>query len=372
MSTKEYQCHIGYLPGSPGFMQNKFFVRDSKDKRLEPFAHLRNELEARGILVETADCGSAPYDILLVHRIDINAGRLLALLSECADTRLIYIVTEEEATCPLHCAKVLRQLAFDAVLTWRPSIIADGAVPYRYPNPTRAYESGPGFNERNLLVAIAANKAPRLFANNQLYTTRRILFEKLMNDSRFHLYGPGWSFNPKAPGTYGGTIENKLDAVAQFRFSLILENTREPGGVTEKIFDAMSCGSVPVYLGAPDIAEWIPRTCYIDLEELGAENLCEKLAAISHARWSAYQESIRAFFSTSAYRQFTEPGFVAAVDKALQRAKLSNVKRSRTSMWLRLISAAITCPSVFFYRGGQRFILDLLAAPFKLPRGARS
>lgn len=353
-------------------MRNKFFARGSKDKRLEPFAQLREELAARGILVETADCGSAPYDILLVHRIDINTGLLLSLLSERADTRIVYIVTEEEATCPLHCAKVLRQLSFDAVLTWRPSIIADGAIPYRYPNPTRTYEPGPAFSERSLLVAIAANKAPRLFAGNQLYSARRILFKKLMQDARFHLYGPGWNFDPSSPGKYGGTIEDKLDTVAQFRFSLILENTREPGGVTEKVFDAMSRGSVPVYLGAPDIAEWIPRTCYIDLEELGAENLCNKLAAISHERWTAYQEAIRAFLATSAYRQFTEPGFVAAVDKALQKAKLSNVKRSRASMWLRFVLAAIACPSVFFYRGGQRYILDLLAAPFKSRYGARS
>jgi hypothetical protein len=39
----------------------------------------------------------------------------------------------------------------------------------------------------------------------------------------------------------------------------------EPDYVTEKLFDALTAGSVPVYLGAPNVAEFAPAPhCYVN------------------------------------------------------------------------------------------------------------
>ncbi|WP_226896450.1 glycosyltransferase family 10 domain-containing protein [Poseidonibacter ostreae] len=40
-----------------------------------------------------------------------------------------------------------------------------------------------------------------------------------------------------------------------------------PGYITEKIFDSFFAGCVPVYLGADNITEHIPKECFIDKRE---------------------------------------------------------------------------------------------------------
>jgi Glycosyltransferase family 10 (fucosyltransferase) C-term len=48
-------------------------------------------------------------------------------------------------------------------------------------------------------------------------------------------------------------FENKAEGLAPYRFSIVIENTREQGYFTEKLLDAFLCKTVPVYWGAPDI-----------------------------------------------------------------------------------------------------------------------
>ncbi|WP_417423411.1 glycosyltransferase family 10 domain-containing protein [Hoeflea sp.] len=50
-------------------------------------------------------------------------------------------------------------------------------------------------------------------------------------------------------------FEHKADGLAPYRYSVIIENVSEPGYFTEKLIDCLLCETVPVYWGAPDIAE---------------------------------------------------------------------------------------------------------------------
>jgi hypothetical protein len=57
----------------------------------------------------------------------------------------------------------------------------------------------------------------------------------------------------------------KLDILGRYRFSLAYENCIDRDYVTEKWFDCLLAGCVPVYLGAPNIAEFAPAPdSYID------------------------------------------------------------------------------------------------------------
>ena len=55
----------------------------------------------------------------------------------------------------------------------------------------------------------------------------------------------------------GGYVpfDRKADGLAPYRYSLVIENVRERGYFTEKLVDALLCRTVPIYWGAPDIAE---------------------------------------------------------------------------------------------------------------------
>ncbi len=55
-------------------------------------------------------------------------------------------------------------------------------------------------------------------------------------------------------------LDDKADGHSPFRYSVVLENSREPGYFTEKLVDSLLCMSLPIYWGAPDIAHFFdPR-----------------------------------------------------------------------------------------------------------------
>ncbi|CAM9669770.1 unnamed protein product, partial [Phaeothamnion confervicola] len=56
-----------------------------------------------------------------------------------------------------------------------------------------------------------------------------------------------------------GRDRAKFHIMKAYPFHLAFENTKEPGYVTEKFFGPLSAGTVPVVLGAPDIALFAPQ-----------------------------------------------------------------------------------------------------------------
>lgn len=63
-------------------------------------------------------------------------------------------------------------------------------------------------------------------------------------------------------------IADKWEGLARFRYSLAIENSRHPHYWTEKISDCFLAGTVPIYWGAPNIAEYFPKESMIILDQL--------------------------------------------------------------------------------------------------------
>lgn len=83
----------------------------------------------------------------------------------------------------------------------------------------------------------------------------------------------------------------KLATIGRYRFTLAFENSCERDYVTEKFFDALCAGSVPVVLGAPEIADYAPGPfAYIDASRYAhPAALASVLArlAVDEARYEA-------------------------------------------------------------------------------------
>ena len=63
-------------------------------------------------------------------------------------------------------------------------------------------------------------------------------------------------------------LASKLAAIGRHRFNLAFENTRVKDYVTEKFFDALTAGTVPIYWGAPNIADFAPSPhSYVDASQ---------------------------------------------------------------------------------------------------------
>ncbi len=109
-----------------------------------------------------------------------------------------------------------------------------------------------------------------------------------------HIYGGGW---PRELPNYYGTLnpfDRKYDMARRYRFSIALENAEAQTYISEKILDSFLTCTVPVYLGAPNVREYIPAGTFIDAREHSDYGeLVQHLRDMSHHEYGNFAEAIR-------------------------------------------------------------------------------
>lgn len=83
---------------------------------------------------------------------------------------------------------------------------------------------------------------------------------------------------------------DKADGLAPYRYSVVIENLREPSYFTEKLIDALLCDTVPIYWGAPDIAEFFDPDGIIPCAS--ADDITAALSRMSDADYAARAPAI--------------------------------------------------------------------------------
>jgi hypothetical protein len=198
--------------------------------------------------------------------------------------------------------------------------------------------------DRRFLTMINANKLPRLYVD-ELYTERLRAVQYFNEYGEIDLYGVGWDGPPYqmgetwVPGSvrrlhraarirwerlrpptdplrvasakaYRGPAPSKPETLAAYTFAICFENMTLSGWVTEKIFDCLRAGTVPIYLGAPDIDDWVPQDCFIDMRRFSSyDELRDHLHALTPREVDAYREAGREYFGSDLYRPFTRQAF---------------------------------------------------------------
>ena len=207
---------------------------------------------------------------------------------------------------------------FDRIFTWHDNL-CDGRrfIKFNFsidPNSPYDFEQLKArFSERKMVSMVAGAK---MMQDNPGPYTERVRairwFESNAPDD-FHLYGGGW--DAASFPSYRGRVDDKLAALAKYRFSICFENANGiPGYITEKILDCMRAGTVPVYSGASNISQWIPPDCYVDIRQFKTyRELHAHLAAMPAARHGQYLDRIRAFLYGPACYPFSIDCFVATI-----------------------------------------------------------
>jgi len=118
----------------------------------------------------------------------------------------------------------------------------------------------------------------------------------LMRSVGIASYGKVFPTTPVA-GTVG-TRDQRLAISARHKFTLAFENSLAVDYVSNKLFDVWMAGSVPVYLGAPNVAEFAPSAhSYIDVADFeGPDDLARYLNHLDQheEEYEAYLEWKRA------------------------------------------------------------------------------
>ncbi len=108
---------------------------------------------------------------------------------------------------------------------------------------------------------------------------------------------------------------SKLETIARYKFTLAFENARDHDYVTEKFYDPLVAGSVPVYLGAPNVEQFAPgEHCFINVTDFpNPRTLAAYLQDLAHdeAAYHAYfawkQKEFRASFNARIERSERHP-----------------------------------------------------------------
>ena len=341
-----------------GDVESALFNEDARDNCLQPEIVLRDEALRSGFEMVGADGEPSEKAVRIVHWDATIAavllrerhtlrGRLGALSRRLRgrtpawhayaevpwdDERVVLILIEPPAANPSsYDQRLLRQ--FHTVLTWDDELV-DGARFQKYYLPLPDAPAVPAdrvpFAAKRLCATISANK----FSDHpaELYSTRRksIRYFEQRYPGQFDLFGVGWgesSTHPSASAadrspypSYRGTVECKTDTLKNYRFALCYENTDGPRGyVSEKIFDCLRADCVPVYLGAPNIGDYVDDAAFIDRRQFPSdEALAQFLESMEEQEYMAYRLAALRYLESEGFKRFLPDAFASTVLGALR------------------------------------------------------
>jgi hypothetical protein len=290
-----------------------------------PWRQLRERFAAAGVELNTRDVNAGRAVEFELH---LNAQRSVAHPFSYA------YLYEDPVVRPIN-DNIVELARYRKLFTSNEELIdGEHVLSLAYPNDL-APRDVPSFKERDLFcVLIASNKAllrphPRNLHHRRIEAIR--FFEAQAPD-RFALFGHGWDIPAVEPGhlgrmakrlnewkrrlnpggpppfpSYRGTIARKHEILDRARFSICYENARgSPGYISEKVFDCLTSGCVPIYIGTTHARPPIPEDCFIDGDSFAT--LDEMLAHIEHidaGHFAMYQQNIREFLASAEAQRFT-------------------------------------------------------------------
>ena len=223
---------------------------------------------------------------------------------------------------------------FDLILTWRKDLI-DHKKSFFIPIFTRIEDINPKFwqEPKSVLVSqIATHYWGGVY--NERSVAAKWFLENAPED--FRLYGVGWDYikSDLSKGAqkayekqYGGYIKDKLKAVSQSKFVLAYENAIHDDYVTEKIYDVLQAGSVPVYLGASNILKYIPNDCFINKNDFKSyDELYTFLKNMDDKTYERYRQCAYDFVQQEKLKQ-------SSIIKQVVRQIFNKKQKDFADMW---------------------------------------
>ena len=135
------------------------------------------------------------------------------------------------------------------------------------------------------------------------------LFEKLNRNSQLmKLFGTKYN-------VWKGELHCKQDIAGKYKFQFSYENAKNISGyILEKIFDTFLMGSVPIYLGANNIATHIPSDCFIDIRNYkNYDELYNSLSKMEDDEYLGYLSRIRKFIEGPDFYPFSSACYTETI-----------------------------------------------------------
>ena len=331
------------------------------DQILAPYVALKEYFSERGIPVHTIDLIPAPSDN--AQRVYISFG-MRERAQQIANRPDVIASAFFAMECPIVEPALYRALpglqsTFKRIYSWSDSESLMRFTraplelePFYWPQSfDQVHDSLWRRRDRKFLAMMNSNKLPVL-NTDELYRKRVECVEYFERFGEMDLYGRGWDGPPfrlnygVLPGTvqhalrgservlrrffpdpslnaarraWKGAAESKSETLSQYKFAICFENSILRGWITEKIFDCFFVGTVPVYWGAPEIAERVPPESFVDMRNFNSfEELRNFLKSLSDAQIADYRDSARAYIESTSFDPFRKETFVDVIKQIVE------------------------------------------------------
>ena len=312
-----------------GHYNNSLFEEVDKTHKfnsLEFDSQLRNAFFANGIEINTIDLNCNNKISFEIH---------LGTHNDPSDTPNKYLIQLENPFFEFRDKEYYKQ--FNLIFSWDSQSFSwhKGYKKILVPHKLQTDSSfANSFLDRKIFLSlINANKSFKYHTKGDLYIERLKLIQwfNRKHPNLFSLYGVGWNkpypgitlierqirnfkslfykiFNKQPfPNVYKGEVVDKSVIYGKCKYAICYENSEGlTDYITEKIFDAMVSGCVPVYRGAPNIDDYISPNCYINAAEFKSHDaLLSYLMHVTESEFNSYQENILKFLNSDVRNKFS-------------------------------------------------------------------
>jgi glycosyltransferase involved in cell wall biosynthesis len=320
-------------PFSYHFYGNGIFDPESslnRDGCFRPWLHLRDRLAERGIEIHTADYlfdGSRRSAVNVYTSFGIHTR--FPKIAKRDDVLLNAFYLFETM---MHAEEMYRKLPelsrhFRTVYSWTDAETlapyAGGGEPFRVkpfqiPMPLEHVLEPHWSRTDRAGIALVNRNSRGALLPGELLTERLRAIRYFCGHGGIDLWGRHWDtlhegqepFSEAIRASWRGPVADKYEAYSRYRFVVCYENMATPGWITEKLFDCLYAGVVPIYLGAPDISDFVWPDCFIDRRDFATyDELSRFLNALTPAQFERYREAGPAYLASPAYYRFTARAF---------------------------------------------------------------
>lgn len=321
--------------GDSFFSKNRLFNLEdpvaNRDNCLYSFALLKKKFAENGYDLATSDI-HAPEDSKIVLYNEMPK----ILPDSSQKSKSFLLLFESDLIRPDNWSEK-KHKAFKQVFTWHDDLV--NRANYTKINFSHLIpgEISLDLSQKDkLCTLIAGNK--KVAHPLELYSKRieAIRWFEENHPEEFDLYGVGWDryrfAGPKLIRalnriefltkwllkpfpSYKGRVDSKFDTLKKYRFAICYENARDiPGYITEKIFDCFFSGCLPVYWGANNITDYVPKECFIDKHDFSSyEDLYIYMKSMSNEDYLRRLISIQDFLKSPQAKQFSSGSFVETI-----------------------------------------------------------
>lgn len=338
---------IGFYSHYQGYRNNKMFCDPSSpigDNLMYPFFYLGKELKKLGHHASTVDTQPLKNFDAVVFMDFPGFGNKYFTYARRHRMNNLYLLALESPLIQPDNYRPKNHAWFKKIFTWDDTVIDHKKyfkINYSHQMP-KEFDFVAG-GDKTLCALIASNKSVN--RQQELYSERirAIRWFEANHPKDFDLYGNGWDrhqfqgtllgvniarlnrltfltklFRPHYP-SYQGSVASKHETYKKYKFSICYENAEGfLGYITEKIFDCFLAGCVPVYLGANNIADHIPKNTFIDKRNFTTyAKLYDYLAKMPPQEYRAYVQAIKNFLPSKQAHPFSAEYFADTLIKEI-------------------------------------------------------